>query len=67
MCTVLQERYMRPPNLAVDAKVKRHDEMLAGYRFAMQLCGRSSLSMRKAVARAGERVRSIVDLSGYPT
>jgi hypothetical protein len=24
MCTTLQERRMRPPNLAIDAKVKRH-------------------------------------------
>jgi hypothetical protein len=44
MRTTLQERYMRPLNLAINGKVKRRKEMLAGYRFAMQLCGSSSLS-----------------------
>jgi tRNA-dihydrouridine synthase len=67
MCTMLQERLMRPRNVAIDAKVNRHDEMLAEYRFAMQLCGRSSSSMRRAMAIAGERVHSIIDLSRYPT
>jgi hypothetical protein len=58
---------MRLPNLAIDANVKRHDEMLAGYRFAMYLCGMSSSSMRRAVAIAGERVHNIIDLSSHPT
>jgi len=35
MRTMLQERYIRPPYLAIDANAKRHDGMLAGYQFAM--------------------------------
>jgi hypothetical protein len=64
---MLQERYMRPPNLAIDANVKRHDEMLAGYRYAMQLREMNSSSMRQAVAIPGERFYNIIDLSSHPT